>query len=462
MLGRAGRMGEDEEGKCIVLCQSSKKEFFKKFLFEPLPVESHLEWALHDHFNAEVVTKTIENKQDAVDYLTWTFLYRRMTQNPNYYNLQGTTHRHLSDNLSELVETTLDDLKQIKCIAIENEVDVSPLNMGMIGAYYYVQHTTIELFSMSLSEKTKTKGLIEIIANAAEFQNLPMRHHEDDILRQLVQKVPYKPIQPKLSDPHIKANLLLQAHMSRLELPPEIALDVQEILPTAIRLISACVDVLASNGWLNPALAAMELAQNLTQAVWNKDSYLRQIPHFSVEMVTKCRGKDIDSVFDIIEMENDDRDNLLKLGDKEMANVARFCNRYPNIDMNHTVEDPEDAAANRPTNVHITLEREADLAGDVIAPFYPGKRDEGWWCVVGDPKTNHLLAIKHITLQQKKKVTLEVVPQKAGDQNFLLYLMCDAYAGCDQEYEIKLNVAEAEDSDSETESESDEDDKMES
>ncbi len=43
----------------------------------------------------------------------------------------------------------------------------------------------------------------------------------------------------------------------------------------------------------------------------------------------------------------------------------RAC-RYPNIDMNHTVEDPEDAAANRPTNVHITLEREADLAGDVI------------------------------------------------------------------------------------------------
>ena len=51
---------------------------------------------------------------------------------------------------------------------------------------------------------------------------------------------------------------------------------------------------------------------------------------------------------------------------------------------------------------------------------------------------------------------------QAGEQTYLLYLMCDAYAGCDQEYEIKLNVAEAEDSDSESESSSDEDEKMES
>lgn len=144
MVGRANRpTSEDVDAKCVLMCQTSKKDFFKKFLNESLPIESHLDHRMHDHFNAEIVTKTIENKQDAVDYLTWTFLYRRLTQNPNYYNLQGVTHRHLSDHLSELVENTLSDLEQSKCISVEDEMDTLPLNLGMIAAYYYINYTTI-------------------------------------------------------------------------------------------------------------------------------------------------------------------------------------------------------------------------------------------------------------------------------------------------------------------------------
>ncbi|XP_078355159.1 U5 small nuclear ribonucleoprotein 200 kDa helicase-like, partial [Oculina patagonica] len=184
MIGKANRPLLDDSGKAVILCQASKKEYFKKFLYEPLPIESHLDHCLHDHFNAEVVTKTIENKQDAVDYLTWTYLYRRMTQNPNYYNLQGVTHRHLSDHMSDMVENTLNDLQQSKCLTIEDEMDVSPLNLGMIAAYYYINYTTIELFSVSLNAKTKLRGLIEIISSAYEYERLPIRHHEDATLKQ--------------------------------------------------------------------------------------------------------------------------------------------------------------------------------------------------------------------------------------------------------------------------------------
>merc|ERR1711884_1010767 len=210
MIGRASRPHLDSDAKCVLMCQSAKKSMFKKFLYEPLPIESHLDHCLHDHFNAEIVTKTIENKQDAVDYLTWTFLYRRMTQNPNYYNMQGVTYRHLSDHLSEMVEATLGELEHSKCISIEDDMDTAPLNLGMIAAYYYINYTTIELSSMSLNNKTKIRGLIEIISAAAEYEDLPIRHGEDSLLRNLTTRLPNKLQSSKFNDPHLKANLLIQ------------------------------------------------------------------------------------------------------------------------------------------------------------------------------------------------------------------------------------------------------------
>ena len=31
----------------------------------------------------------------------------------------------------------------LQCVSIEEEMDVSPLNLGMIAAYYYINYTTI-------------------------------------------------------------------------------------------------------------------------------------------------------------------------------------------------------------------------------------------------------------------------------------------------------------------------------
>ena len=56
-------------GKCV-LCALTKKEYQKRLLYEPLPIESQLDHVLTT--NAEIVTKTVENKQDAVD-MTWSF-----------------------------------------------------------------------------------------------------------------------------------------------------------------------------------------------------------------------------------------------------------------------------------------------------------------------------------------------------------------------------------------------------
>lgn len=193
-----------------------------------------------------------------------------------------------------MVESTLTDLEQSKCISIEEEIDVAPINLGMIAAYYYINYRTIELFSKTLTSKTKIRGLLDIVSSAAEFEHLPIRHHEETALKQLSNRLPTK-LDPrsKFNDPHVKANVLVQSHLSRLPLSAELQQDTDEILVVAVRLIQACVDVLSTNGWLSPALAAMELSQMCTQAMWNKDSYLKQLPHFTSDIIERCKEKKV-------------------------------------------------------------------------------------------------------------------------------------------------------------------------
>ena len=45
----------DNEGVAVVLVHDQKKNFYKKFLYEPFPVESSLLEVLSDHLNAEIV-----------------------------------------------------------------------------------------------------------------------------------------------------------------------------------------------------------------------------------------------------------------------------------------------------------------------------------------------------------------------------------------------------------------------
>ncbi|KAK9005390.1 hypothetical protein V6N11_042825 [Hibiscus sabdariffa] len=449
MMGHANRPF-DNSGKCVILCHAPRKEYYKKFLHEALPVESHLHHFLHDNFNAEIVATVIGNKQDAVDYLTWTFMYRRLTQNPNYYGLQGLSHRHLSDHLSELVENTLNDLEASKCITIEDGMDLSPLNLGLIASYHYISYTTIERFSSSLTCKTKMKGLLEILASATEYANLTIRPGEEEVLRRLINHQRFSFENPRCTDPHVKANALLQAHFSRQHVGGNLSLDQREVLLFATKLVHAMVDVISSNGWLSLALLAMEVSQMVTQGMCERDSMLLQLPHFTKELAKICQEnpeKNIETIFDLVEMEDDERRKLLQISDLQLLDIAKFCNRFPNIDLSYEVMESDNVRAGEYVTLQVTLERDLDgnaEVGIVDAARYRKAKEERWWLVVGDTKSNQLLAIKRVFLQRKANVKLEfAAPTEVGKKEHSLYFICDSYLGCDQEYSFTVDVKEA-------------------
>ncbi|PBK68812.1 hypothetical protein ARMSODRAFT_194236 [Armillaria solidipes] len=70
------RPRDDERSGCFLLYYpQTRKDVYKKFFAEGLPIESHLlTQLLHYYFLAAITVRPIENKQDPMDILTWTYL----------------------------------------------------------------------------------------------------------------------------------------------------------------------------------------------------------------------------------------------------------------------------------------------------------------------------------------------------------------------------------------------------
>lgn len=80
---------------------------------------------------------------------------------------------------------------------------------------------------------------------------------------------------------------------------------------------------------------------------------------------------------------------------------------------------------------------------DILLPGTIQKRDEGWWLVIGDQKTNSLISIKKVTLQLKAKVKLDFIPpstSSSSEQKYMLWFVSDSYTGCDQEYPFTIHI----------------------
>lgn len=160
--------------------------------------------------------------------------------------------------------------------------------------------------------------------------------------------------------------------------------------------------------------------------------------------------------------ENPDYSALVKrlgLSNNQLQQAANFTNsKYPNIELEFELEDPDEITAGAASYIKVRLTRDldeddeaADLDTTVHAPFYPSKKMENWWLVVGEESSKTLLAIKRITIGKSSNVRLEYTVPTPGEHNLKLFLMSDSYVGVDQDPSFTVNVAEGMDEDEEDE-----------
>ncbi len=415
MLGRAGRPQFDTSGIARIFTQDAKKAFYKHFLHTGFPVESSLHHVLDNHVGAEASAGTIGTKQDALDYLTWTFFFRRLHKNPSYYGLEISTEEHntiaaqqlANDYMVELVDKSLGELAQSGCIALHSNGDVDSTPLGKVMSYYYLSHKTIRHLVRNATRDASFPDVLSWMCGATEFDELPVRHNEDLINAELSKNLPLSADNLGLPmwDPHVKAFLLLQAYFSRIDLPiSDYVGDQNSVLDQSIRIVQASIDVLTELGFSSSCMVMMTLLQCVKSAQWPDDGPLSIFPGVDSakeKLRLEQKNEPLRSLIQIHSLSKNDLSCILiglGVSGNAQPNVLKAIDVLPQLNVNIM-----DVTALGLTVGIARLNAATQPDYHIYAPKYPKSQSEGFFLLVRDLANDDVLALKRISWPQRDK-----------------------------------------------------------
>lgn len=412
MLGRAGRPQFDSSGIARIFTQDAKKEFYKHFLHTGFPVESSLHKVLDNHLGAEISAGTIATKQDALDYLTWTFFFRRLHKNPSFYGLEISAEEHntiaaqtmANDYMIDLVETSLNDLAESSCIELSGTGDIDATALGKIMSYYYLSHKTIRYLVQNAKRSATFAEVLSWVSHATEYDELPVRHNEDLINAELSKNLPIPADDFGLPmwDPHVKSFLLLQAHFSRIDLPiSDYVGDLNSVLDQSIRIVQASIDVLTELGYLGSCETMISLLQAIKSARWPTDGPLSIFPGVTPDLESKRLAHAKAFPKTLIDASTAPAPVLEKAarfaGVATPAALKRFLEPVARLPVVKLAVPHVNAVALAVTLERVNPARSAATGGvRIFAPRYPKPQTEGFFVVVAYAGTDEIVALKRV------------------------------------------------------------------
>ncbi|KAF2147729.1 Sec63-domain-containing protein [Myriangium duriaei CBS 260.36] len=406
MLGRAGRPQFDTSGIARIFTQDAKKDFYKHFLHTGFPVESSLHNVLDNHLGAEVSAGTIATKQDALDYLTWTFFFRRLHKNPSYYGLQISSEQHntteaqtlANEYMVSLVSSSLEALADSSCLTLLPSGEVDPTPLGKIMSYYYLSHLTIRSLLLHSSSDPTFSSVLSMMSLATEFDDLPVRHNEDLVNAELARNLPLQQSDALSSlplwDPHVKSFLLLQSHFERLDLPiSDYVGDQTSVLDQAVRIIQAAIDVMAEKGYVPAVRQFISLLQAIKSARWPTDGALAILPGVDVASERR-RTSSPRSLVEATSLPSSAMSKTLQslgLPAPAQQKAVKILSTLPRLEVSASnTKDKEGEVS-----VLLTRLNRLPPGGSVYAPRFPKPQTEGYFVLITDTR-GELVALKRV------------------------------------------------------------------
>lgn len=288
------------------------------------------------------------------------------------------------------------------------------------------------------------------MCTATEYDELPVRHNEDLINIELSAELPLKAeaLGLVMWDPHVKAYLLLQAHMSRIELPiSDYITDSNSVLDQSIRILQASIDVLTELGYLSSTRMMMKVMQCIKQARWPDDGPLSMLPGVEVEVEKQRMAKPDavpNTIVEVPEMDRWELERLVRFISVpafQSRNFLRIASTLPSVDINIT----KATAA----SLEATLTRETQPLNwnyGIHAPKFPKSQTESYFVVLGDEEKDEIYALKRVSWSQNRKggkATANIslsLPEGLEGKDASLFVVSDGYIGAEWRRGVSLQT----------------------
>lgn len=240
----------------------------------------------------------------------------------------------------------------------------------------------------------------------------------------------------------LKVHMLLLAHLSRADISPVLAKDLNFVLTKGLPLLQEMLGIAIlprvqpGYGWMTPAVGCIELMQCIVQAVPlsskkaahvgksnESAAALLQLPHFDNEVLRKLARKKVKLLPELQQMSTTERQLLLagcSLTTDQVEDVETMLSAIPTLWVRaHCVVEAEEvdddvvmegdlvtcrvkAILTRPTHAVALFEQDATKGKALLAyaPRLPFPKEEVWYFMFVDPTANASMCIVKQNLMQ--------------------------------------------------------------
>lgn len=439
IFGRAGRPQFDTSGHAVIITTHNKLSHYLSLLTNQIPIESSFIKYLADNLNAEIALGTISNVEEAVEWLSYTYLFVRMKLNYQAYGMVYQTlveDPNLEKKRKELVDHAAKSLDKAQMIRYDERTgDLSATDLGRIASHFYLKYDTVEIFNEQQKHVMNEAEILAMISHAQEFEQLKVRDDEVEELDQLMAdcKVVAK---GGVENVHGKVNILLQTYLSRGRVnASSLISDQAYVTQNAMRIVRALFEIMLRKNNAIMAGRLLTMSKMFEKQQWDYMTPLRQFSCLSMEIIYKIEQREL-SIYRLKEMCTQEIGVFLR--DQRMALlVKKCCSQLPKMDVVFNLQP----ITRTVLRMRLTLIPEFNWNDHVH-----GKNSQAFWIWIEDPDNNFIYHYEYFLVTRKtvvQKIEQELVItiplSEPLPAQYLIKVSSEHWLDCDDVFPVSFH-----------------------